>query len=127
MNEELKQFCENYEVRVLNDQKRRARYHPPRFFTDPERADIIRNDIDVYETEKVVTLEIPESRLRTLIEMEKRFYRWQRHSKTEVDMFETLMNKEREESYLRETNEAVKKAYEQYSLMLNLAGYQRKI
>ena len=126
MTEELKQFCENYEVRVLNDQKRRARYHPPRFFTDPSRADIIRNDIVEYEHERVITMEIPEGRLRALIEMERRFYNWQRHTKTEVDMFETLMNKEREESYFRNTNPAVQKAYEQYSIMLNLAGYQRK-
>ncbi len=127
MNEELKDFCENYEVRVLNDQKRRARYHPPRFFTDPTRADIIRNDIVEFETESVITLEIPESRLRTLVEMERRFFKWQRHSQGEIDMFETLMNKEREEAHYRHTNAAVQKAYEQYSVMLNLAGYQRKI
>jgi hypothetical protein len=42
-------------------------------------------------------------------------------------MFETLMNKEREEAHFRHTNSAVQKAYEQYSIMLNLAGYQRKI
>lgn len=126
MSEELKQFCENYEVRVLNDQKRRARYHPPRFFTEPARADIIRNDIVEYETEKVITLEIPESRLRTLIEMERRFFKWQRHSPGEIDMFQTLMDKEREEANFRNTNPAVQKAYEQYSIMLNLAGYQRK-
>jgi hypothetical protein len=124
MNEELKDFCRNYEVNVLNDSKRRARYNPPKFFTDPTRADIIRNDIVQFETEQVYTLEIPEGRLRALIEMEKRFFKWQRHTKTEVDMFETLMNKEREESYYRSTNLAVQKAYEQYSMMLNLAGYQ---
>jgi hypothetical protein len=127
MNDELKDFCRNYEVNVLNDQKRRARYHPPRFFTDPSRADIIRNDIVEFETEPVITLEIPESRLRTLVEMERRFFKWQRHSQGEIDMFETLMNKEREEAHYRHTNAAVKKAYEQYSIMLNLAGYQRKI
>ncbi len=126
MDDEVKNFCENYEVRILNDQKRRARYHPPRFFTDPERADLIRNDIVEFEHEKVITMEIPEGRLRSLIEMERRFYNWQRHTKTEVDMFETLMNKEREEAYYRNTNPAVQKAYEQYSIMLNLAGYQRK-
>ncbi len=126
MDEEVKQFCENYEVRVLNDTKRRARYHPPKFFTDPERAEIIRNDVVEFETEKVITLEMPESRLRTLIELEKRFYKWQHHTKREVDLFETLMDKEREESFYRNTNPAVQKAYEQYSLMLNLAGYQRK-
>ena len=127
MTEELKDFCRNYEVNVLNDQKRRARYHPPRFFTDPSRADIIRNDIVEFETEQVITLEIPEGRLRTLVEMERRFFKWQRHSQGEIDMFETLMNKEREEAHYRHTNAAVQKAYEQYSIMLNLAGYQRKI
>ena len=127
MTDELHLFCQNYEVRVLNDQKKRARYNPPRFFTDPERADIIRNDIVEFETEQVITLEIPEGRLRTLIEMERRFFKWQRHSQGEIDMFETLMNKEREEANIRHTNAAVQKAYEQYSIMLNLAGYQRKI
>jgi len=126
MNDELKDFCRNYEVNVLNDSKRRARYHPPRFFTDPARADIIRNDIVEYETEPVYTLEIPEGRLRTLVELERRFFKWQKHSRGEVDMFETLMNKEREEAHYRHTSPAVQKAYEQYSMMLNLAGYQRK-
>ena len=121
----LKDFCENYEVRVLNDSKRRARYHPPRFFTDPERADIITYDMN-YETERVVTMEIPEGRLRSLVELEQRFFKWQRHSRGEVDMFQTLMDKEREEAHYRHTNPAVQKAYEQYSMMLNLAGYQRK-
>jgi hypothetical protein len=126
MDKEVSQFCENYEVRVLNDQKRRARYHPPRFFTDPERADIIRNDIVEYETEKVITLEIPESRLRTLIELERKFFKWQHHTRSEVDLFQTLMDKEREESFYRNTNPAVQKSYEQYSIMLNMAGYQKR-
>lgn len=126
MSKELNQFCENYEVRVLNDSKRRARYHPPKFFTDPYRADIIQKDTVAYETEKVYTVEIPEGRLRALVEMEQRFFKWQRHSKGEVDMFETLMDKEREEAHHRHTNSAVQKAYEQYSIMLNLAGYQKK-
>ena len=125
--EDLDQFSNNYEVRVLSDQKRRARYNPPRFFTDSLRADVITNDSIAYETEKVYTLEIPESRLKTLIEMEKRFFRNQLHSKEYVDMFELLMEKEREEAYYRKTNEAVQKAYEQYSIMLNLAGHQRKL
>jgi hypothetical protein len=126
MNEELKQFCENYEVRVLNGTKRRARYNPPQFFTDPARADLIRNDLVPYETETVYTVEIPEGRFRALIEMERRFFKWQSHHRDEIDMFQTLMDKEREEAYLRNTNPAVQKAYEQYSIMLNLAGYERK-
>lgn len=127
MSQELEQFYKNYEVRVLNDSKRRARYHPPRFFTDPERADIIRNDIVEYDTEKVFTVEIPEGRLRTLVEMERKFFNYVAHHDKPIDLFQTLMDKEREESYHRQTNQAVQKAYEQYSIMLNLAGYQRKI
>jgi hypothetical protein len=126
MSKELNQFCENYEVRVLNDSKRRARYHPPKFFTDPSRADLIRNDIIEYETEKVYTVEIPEGRLRTLVEMECRFFNYVAHHDKPIDMFQTLMDKEREEAHYRNTNQAVQKAYEQYSIMLNLAGYQKK-
>ena len=126
MKDELKDFCENYEVNILNDQKRRAKYHPARFFTDPTRADIIRNDTDQFETEKVVTLEIPEGRLRALIEIERRFFKWHKHTQGEIDVFQTLMDKEREEAYLRQSNPAIQKAYEQYSIMLNLAGHQRK-
>jgi hypothetical protein len=127
MSQELEQFCKNYEVRVLNDSKRRARYHPPRFFTDPERADIIRNDIVEYDTEKVFTVEIPEGRLRTLVEMERKFFNYVAHHDKPIDLFQTLMDKEREEANYRHTNQAVQKAYEQYSVMLNLAGYQRKL
>ena len=126
MSEDLKTFCENYEVRVLNDTKRRARYHPARFFTDPERADIIRNDVVEYETERVFTVEIPESRLRTLVEMERKFFNYAHHNDRPIDLFQTLMDKEREEAYYRATNPAVQKAYEQYSIMLNLVGYQKK-
>ena len=126
MNEEFKDFCRNYEVNVLNDSKRRARYSPPQFFTDPTRADVFVRDHLHYETEQVYTVEIPEGRLRALIEMEQRFFKWQRHSQGEVDMFQTLMDKEREEAHYRHTNPAVQKAYEQYSIMLNLAGYQKK-
>jgi hypothetical protein len=124
--DELNKFCENYEVRVLNDQKRRARYHPAKFFTDPCRADIIRHDVVEYETEQVFTVEIPEGRLRTLVEMERRFFNYVAHHDKPIDMFQTLMDKEREEAHYRHTNSAVQKAYEQYSIMLNLAGYQKK-
>jgi hypothetical protein len=127
MTKELEKFCENYEVKIVNDTGRYARYRPPVFFSEPERADIVRSDIIEHMTEKLYTLQIPESRLRTLMEMERRFFNNNPHEKGYSDMFEMLMSKEREEAHFRNTNEAVKKAYEQYSIMLNLAGYQRKI
>jgi hypothetical protein len=125
MDEKLKKFCENYEVKIVNDQKRYARYRRPQFFTEPLNASIIQDDMSM-QTEKLYTVELPESRLNTLVEMENRFMNF-RNSDHSRDMFELLMDKEREEAHYRFTNEAVQKAYEQYSIMLNLAGYQRKI
>ena len=125
MDKKLQEFCKNYEVKVVNDTQRYARYRPPTFFSDPSRADIVRNDVIGYQTEKLFTIQIPESRLNTLVELENRFYN-HRNSEGTRDMFEVLMDKEREEAHYRHTNEAVKKAYEQYSMLLNLAGYQRK-
>jgi len=125
MDEKLKKFCENYEVKIVNDQKRYARYRRPQFFTEPLNASIIQDSMDM-QTEKLYTVDIPESRLGTLVEMENRFMNF-RNSDHSRDMFELLMDKEREEAHYRFTNEAVQKAYEQYSIMLNLAGYQRKI
>ena len=124
MTEKLKKFCENYEVKIVNDQKRFARYRRPQFFTEPLNASIIQDTMDM-QTEKLYTVDIPESRLNTLVEMENRFMNF-RNSDHSRDMFELLMDKEREEAHYRHTNAAVQKAYEQYSIMLNLAGYQKK-
>lgn len=126
MDENVKTFCENYEVRVLDTEKRVPRFHPPRYFTDPENACVVRNDLVAYETERLFTIQIPEHKLNALIEMERKFFKFQKHSAGEVDLFNMLIEKEREEAYYRHTSEAVQKAYEQYSMMLNLAGYQRK-
>jgi len=126
MDDKLKRFCENYEMKVVNDTGRYARYRPPTFFTDPVRADIIRNDIEEFHTETLYTVQIPESRLNTLVEMEGRFFNNRTDWGTR-DMFEILMDKEREESFYRQTNEAVRKAYETYSMMLHLAGYEKKL
>lgn len=126
MDDKLKKFCKNYEVKVLDNNQRYARYRPASFFTEPARADIIRNDLEEFRTEKLYTVQIPESRLKTLIDLETRFYN-HRNSDGMRDMFETLMDKEREETFYRNSNAAVQKAYEQYSILLHLAGYQKII
>ena len=57
MKEKIDQFCKNYEIQIVDDQKRRARYHPPKYFTDPLRADIVSKEFIDYETEKVLILD----------------------------------------------------------------------
>jgi hypothetical protein len=125
-NKSLRNFCDHYDVRILDDQKRHARYHPPVFFSDSSRSDLVQTHFNQFETEKLYTVEIPESKLNTLVEMEGFFHNGRLDYKTR-DMFEMLMEKERLERELRFRNEAVRKAYEQYSLMLHLAGFDKKL
>ena len=126
MEEYEKKFLENYEIKILNDNRRRARYTRPRFFTDPTSADIVTSERVDIETERVFTLEIPESRLRTLMELEKRFYNYLDNG-AERNMFDLIMEKLREETSLRKQYTTVQTAYEHYSNALHLVGYIRKI
>ena len=91
MKEKIDQFCKNYEVQIVDDQKRRARYHPPRYFTDPLRADVVSKDTIEYETEKVYTVQIPESRFRALVEMEYRFFGQHHTQKDMMDQFHQVI------------------------------------
>jgi hypothetical protein len=116
LKELQEKFCSNYSVAILNDSKRRAKYKPLHF-QSIEDADVISPTLNM-EYEKVYTLEIPESRLVSLIEMEAQFYGGVRHQ--ERNMFEHLMAKQREEHFLRNEYPAIKKAWERYSTLLNL-------
>jgi hypothetical protein len=116
-------FLENYEINVLNDTKRRA-VRGNLYFEDINDASIVRTE---FRTERVYTIEIPEGRLRSLAELESRFFNYHKHNKSEIDLFEALMEKERSESYYRNTVNAVNVAYKEYSMLLHLAGYQEKI
>lgn len=125
MKEKLDKFCKNYEMKIVNDSGRYARYHSPIFFSDPYRSDLIRDNTEL-KTETLYTIQIPESRLKTLMELENRFHNYI-EERGRRDMFEILMEKEREEAFYRNSNESVRKAFEQYSLMLHLAGYDKKV
>lgn len=120
MTEKLRKFCNTYEIKVLNDQKRYARYTRIQdYFVDPAQANVI-NCHSIYDTEKLYTVEIPESRLERLANIDHMVFNGQQ-SPHAREMFETLMDKEYEEQLIRDSNPAVKKAYEHYSLLLHLA------
>jgi hypothetical protein len=80
-----------------------------------------------HNTERLYTIEIPESRLETLVEMEDSFFNPSQVYKYGKDLFDALLEKEREELTIRKRNPAVQKAYEQYRIMLGLSGYTPKI
>ena len=119
----LESFIDNYEISVLNNSKRRA-IRGNVYFADEADANIVNTEI---RTEQIYTIEIPEGRLRALAELESRFFNYFRHTKSEIDMFEALITKERNEAYYRNTVEAVDKAYKEYSMLLHLAGFEKRI
>jgi ribosomal protein S4E len=92
------------------------------YFNDPADYNIVDEMAATihYETEKVHTIEIPESSLEKIIDFEDQVFN---HMKTgnHFNLFETLMEQKHREKMLREAYPALQKAYENYSLMLKLA------
>ena len=127
IDRKLQKFLTNYEIRVESDQGRHSRYTrmpPVDFFKHPSDASLCESNYAM-EHEKLFTVSIPESRLRSLVELEDRISRYHEQPGG-MDLLTTLMDKERQESALRHQNEGIRLAYEQYSMLLYLAGYQKE-
>jgi hypothetical protein len=122
MSEEVvKQFCHHHSIRVLDTNKRASSYHKVNinYFKDPMDFNRVYEDI-VFDSEPLYTVEIAESELERIANFESEVFnnmKKQGHYK----MFETLMEQKEREKYLRDKYPAVKKAYENYSLMLKLS------
>ncbi len=122
-NNNLRKFCEHHSIRVLDTNKRAHRYHKVNlnYFRDPGNFDMIQSHIDVvHDTEPLYTVEIAASELERIAEFEEQVFNNMKET-GHYRMFEMLMEQKEQEKYLRDKYPAVKKAHEQYSLMLKLA------
>jgi hypothetical protein len=119
-HENIKQFCEQHQIRVLDTNKRASRYHKVNinFFKDPLDFNRVYEDI-VIDSEPLYTVEIAESELERIADFESEVFN---HMKKQghYRMFEMIMEQKEQEQYLKNKYPAVKKAYEQYSLMLKM-------
>ena len=115
----FRDFLHRHNIRILDTNKRFARYVPVNhYFNDQSMMDLI-NTTTAYQTEPLYTLEIPESEIKQLQEFEDQVFgnmKQQGH----YNLFTTLMEMKEEEARLRREYPAVQKAYENYSLLLNL-------
>ena len=121
MTDNMEAFLHHHGIRILDTNKRAHRYHKinVNYFTNPMNYNEIYKDIE-YDTEPLYTVEVSESELTRIAEFESRvFNHMKKHG--HYDMFNILMEQKEKERYLKEKYPAVKKAYEQYSLMLKLA------
>lgn len=118
-------FLIKYGVKVLSNTKRCIRHLSTLHFFNYSKDKDMFDETGLFETEPVLTVEIPLSRLTSLVELESIFF----NNIESVDsrrMFEVWYNQQIEEKQLREKHPACKSAYEQYSTVLNLCRTKPK-
>ena len=119
-------FLQQYQITVVDNNKRCRRYGwtPPLYFLHQDDKDVFEDQRRMYDTEPLLTVTIPQSRLTDLVELESKFFNHMREMGGR-HMFATWTEQQREERILRETYPAVQEAYEQYSLMLHLTKHNK--
>lgn len=118
----VRKFVHQHGIRVVDSNKRAYRHtrQNTQLFTFHDDYNKFLNNHLTFETETLYTVEISESELDRIAEFENHVFN-NMAEKGHFNLFETLMEQKEQEAYLRDKYPAVKKAYEQYSLMLKLA------
>lgn len=121
MNKDIQDFAKSHGIQILDTNKRASRYHKIdlKYFTDPKDFNTVQHNI-VIDSEPLYTVQIAESELEKIATFEQQVFNNMRTS-GHHNLFETMMELQEKEEQLRNRYPAVKKAYEQYSLMLKLA------
>lgn len=115
----FKSFLEKYGVKILNDTKRCIRHSPNTQFFNYANDKNMFDQIESFETEPVLTVEIPLSKLEALADLESIFF-------NNIDdvgsrrMFQVWYDQQCEEKELRNKFPTCQSAYEHYSTVLNL-------
>lgn len=116
MTEDLVNFCGRHRIGTITTDKVCRKMMPMLYSTPGTRTSGVPYH---YETEPLCTVEIPLSELEKIIEFEKDVYnhlnkygfeQWNRFNTEQVER----------ETYLQNKYPAVKKAYEQYQMVLKL-------
>lgn len=118
----IKDFCHSHGINIIDSNKRAhkiTKMHTRYFQIESDYNNIINYNIPL-ETETLFTIEIAESELIKIAEFESQVFNHMRQ-KGHYDMFNMIMGQKEHEKYLKEKYPAVKKAYEQYSLILKMA------
>jgi len=118
----LKKFAAEHNLRVIDSNKRAYKHTRAnvQLFHFADDYNKFQQEYLTFDTETLYTVEIAESELERIAEFESQVFN--NLKKTgHYRLFETLMEQKEQEAYLRDKYPAVRKAYEQYSLMLKLA------
>ena len=117
-----KKFCGEHNIRVIDSNKRAYKHTRANvaLFRYPDDYNKFQQEYLTVDTETLYTVEIAESELERIAEFESRVFN-NLKQRGHYDLFGVLMEQKEQEQYLRSKYPAVRKAYEQYSLMLKLA------
>lgn len=125
MSDGQRDFFKKYEIDVIDSNKRHSRRVGYSFFQEPDDKDIITTEHN-YTTEPLLTITIPQSQLDNLMQLYEIVYN-NRHIMGHNDMFQIVLDQIQEERSLRQQYPALKELHEQYSTILHLVGFQKKI
>ena len=117
-----KKFCGEHNIRVIDSNKRAYKHTRANvaLFRYPDDYNKFQQEYLTVDTETLYTVEIAESELERIAEFESQVFNNMKQT-GHYRLFETIMDQKQQEQWLRSKYPAVKKAYEQYSLMLKLA------
>ena len=109
-------------MRVIDSNKRAYKHTRANvaLFNYADDYNKFHQEYQTFDTETLYTVEISESELDRIAEFESQVFNNMKQ-KGHYALFEVIMEQKEQEQYLRSKYPAVKKAYEQYSLMLKLA------
>jgi hypothetical protein len=114
--ERLKEFISKYHIRVLSDSKRALIARPIEFF-DSENDKNVYSVSMQHDTEPMITIDIPLSKLEAIANLEATFFNNIENSH-QRRTFEVWMQAQEEERSLRYRFAAVDEAYQAYSRIL---------
>jgi len=124
VDRKVQDFCHKYEATIKPSHRKWRRYKPIQYKANDPYLPI--NHEVVYDEEPMVELTMPADRLSALIDLEDFKDRLQKNLMSPVHSSGTayhMLTEYEEECRIRHTNPAVRKAYEQYRMLLTLSRY----
>lgn len=115
-NLRLLNFCKKYYLNILNDTKRCMKFGPVNCVIHTDELTSIK-EIH-YDTEPLVTFEIPLSKLEAIADLESLFYN-NIEGDSRRHLFENWMDQQSDERHLRNTYKACQTAYDDYNAVLD--------
>lgn len=125
LSDRAKKFIQKYKIEFLSDSKRCLRTTPvTKYFVLESDKDVMQNSAMTYDTEPLITVSIPLSKLEQLANLESMFYN-NIDDEYPRQLFQRWVEQQENEHFLRTNYESVRKAYEHYSAMLYWCGKTR--